>query len=74
MNVTKLDIISNRFCGLKYQIEESIILAYSVYLPTSGQDDYFIEILSELQYDIEQNLTKNCTIILGIDSNCSFKC
>ena len=46
-------------------------MAYSAYLPTSGQDDFFIEILSQLQYDIEQNISENCVVIVGIDSNCS---
>ena len=67
MPITKLDIVSNRFYGLKYQLNDTSILAYSVYLPTSGQDDFFIEVLSELKYDIEQNISENCAIIAGLN-------
>ena len=31
------------------------------------------EVLAQLKYDIEQNRTKNCSIIIGIDSNSSVK-
>ena len=54
MFVSKIDVISERFCGIKYQSDEVNILAYWVYLPTSGQDDYFMETLTQLEFDIQQ--------------------
>ena len=55
-DITKLPIISERFCGVKYvdkSTDISIIL-YTIYLPTSGQDEEFLEIISSLSFD---NLT-----------------
>ena len=74
-HVTKLPVISDRFCGVKYVDSnlDSSIIAYTAYLPTSGQDDQFLEILSLLKYDIEQNNTENCIVMIGTDSNVSSK-
>ena len=52
--VTKLPLISERFCGVKY-VDTSVdtnIIAYTAYLPTSGKDEEFLEILSLLSFDI----------------------
>ena len=38
------------------------ILAYSAYLPTSGQDDDFLETLSLLALDILKNIEKTRTV------------
>ena len=74
-HISRLPVVSERFCGVKYvdSISKVTILAYSVYLPTSGQDDDFLEVLSLLKYDISQNNTENCAIIIGTDSNVSRK-
>ena len=73
--ISRLPVVSERFCGVKYldSISKVTILAYSVYLPTSGQDDDFLEVMSLLKYDISQNNTENCAIIIGTDSNVSRK-
>jgi hypothetical protein len=71
--VTKLNTVSDRFCGIKYENANTTFLAYSVYLPTSGKDDEFLEVLSQLKYDIDQNKCNKSSIILGTDSNCSIK-
>ena len=49
-DITKLLIISSRFCGVKYvnSITDVSVIAYTFYLPTSGQDDDFLEILALL--------------------------
>ena len=72
-HVTKLQIVSSRFCGIKLQNEHIEIIAYTVYLPTSGQDDEFLEELSLLTHDILSNSTIKSIIIIGIDANCSIK-
>ena len=61
-SITKLPVICERFCGVKYvDFSSNVdIIAYTAYLPTSGQDDDFLEILSILGSDI----TKHNTIIL----------
>ena len=73
--ITKLPVVSNRFCGVKYvdsQAKTSVLL-YTTYLPTSGQDEDFLEILSLLSHDIVQNNTENSAVIVGTDSNVSKK-
>ena len=49
------------------------IIAYSVYLPTSGQDDEFIEELSRLTHDISEHKNRSTVIVIGADTNTSIK-
>ena len=53
--ITHFPIVSNRFCGVKYvdSSTETSVIAYTAYLPTSGQDDEFLEILSLFQTMME---------------------
>ena len=72
--ITKFEVVSERFCGVKYETNvNNSIIAYTAYLPTSGQDDLFIEVLSLLSFDIIQNNTDNSIIVIGTDSNVSKK-
>ena len=71
--VTKLPIVSTRFCGVKLNHNHLDILSYSVYLPTAGQDDDFLEEISILSNDLTQYSTLNTIIIIGMDSNFSLK-
>ena len=50
--VSKIPVISERFCGLTYSNNHTNIIAYTAYMPTSGQDDEFLEVLSKLSFDI----------------------
>ena len=68
--VIRLPALSERFCGIKMF---SNILIYSAYLPTSGQDDLFLETLSQLSFDVESNIDGIETVIIGLDSNESVK-
>ena len=72
-NVTKLPIISDRFCGVFYADGELSFLSYSAYLPTSGQDEDFLEVLDQLRSDVTQHKLDNSTIIIGADTNQSAK-
>ena len=49
------------------------ILAYSVYMPTAGKDDEFLEVMSSLSMDIKLHRTSNKTLLIGCDSNQSKK-
>ena len=71
--VTKLPIISDRFCGILVEKGHSKALFYSLYLPTSGKDEEFLEILSLLSADISLHRTVNHSIIIGADTNQSSK-
>ena len=46
-HVTRLPLVSDRFCGVQYldTTNNIDILSYCAYLPTAGQDDDFSEIL-----------------------------
>ena len=71
--VKKLPIISDRFCGIYYSDISSNILSYTAYLPTSGQDEDFLEVLDQLSSDITQHLQNNVAVIIGADTNQSNK-
>ena len=73
--VTHLPIVSDRFCGIQYNDAQSdtIVLVYSVYFPTAGKDNDFLEVLSSLNLDIHQHNTNNTVLLIGCDSNQSSK-
>ena len=60
-----------RFTGIKVKLSEISILAISLYLPTTGKDEEFIECLAELSAYISDNITDTGTILIGTDYNCS---
>ena len=72
-NITKFPVISTRFCGVKIKYSDLVIIAYTAYLPTSGQDDLFIEVLDLLDHDITEHNEKDSIIIIGADANTSEK-
>ena len=73
--VTKLPVVSDRFCGVQYLDNSNNIdiLSYCAYLPTSGKDDEFTEILSLLSLDLANHRRDSSTIMIGLDSNQSDK-
>ena len=73
--VSSLPIVNERFCGIQYKDSQHdiTILAYSVYLPTAGKDDEFLEVLSALSSDILLHSSAISTLIIGCDSNQSEK-
>ena len=73
--MSKIPVISERFCGVKYQdnATNTSIVAYSAYLPTSGLDDEFLETLAQLSYDLQNNVNEKSSILIGLDSNQSEK-
>ena len=71
--IKTIPIVSTRFCGIKLEYSGIDIIAYTAYLPTSGQDDEFIEEISNLSHDISENVTRKTVIVIGMDSNSSQK-
>ena len=69
--VTKLKFTSSRFCGIKIEIKGIDILAFTAYLPTAGQDSDYLEEISLLIHNIEENISPSCSIIIGMDANVS---
>ena len=76
-NIEKIPAVSERFCGVLYddKVSNIKILAYSAYLPTCGQDDEFLETVSQLTADIQSHIEdkNSCCIIIGLDANQSEK-
>ena len=70
--IRKINPICERFCAIKYS-NDIKIMAISAYLPTSGNDDDFLEILTKLSVYITENLEDNEIILMGMDSNQSEK-
>ena len=73
--VCKLPVISDRFCGVQYTDvqTDTQFLAYTLYLPTAGKDEEFLEVLSSLSADIAHNNNNNSAVVIGCDSNQSSK-
>ena len=69
--IRQIPIVSDRFCGVCYDDNGTKIVAYTAYLPTSGKDDDFIEIVAQLTFDIQTNIEdrNTCSILIGLDSN-----
>ena len=42
-------------------------------MPTSGQDEAYLEVLEQLDFDIKNNITGKSIILIGLDSNQSDK-
>ena len=66
-------MISDRFCGVAYSDKRISLLSYTAYLPTSGQDEEFLEVLAQLSADIIQHMQDNVAVIIGADTNQSQK-
>ena len=71
--ITKLPVVSERFCGISFQHGETAFLAYSLYLPTAGQDEDFLEILSLFTSDIKLHIRNSTALYVGTDTNQSEK-
>ena len=72
-NVLNTTNTHDRFSGIQLNFQGQLILAISLYLPTSGKDDQFLECLAELSIFIAENTSDAATILIGTDSNCSDK-
>ena len=71
--ISKIPVVSTRFCGVRLEVNDQSILAYTAYLPTSGKDLEFLEEIDKFIYDIQQNATSSSSIIIGMDANVSGK-
>jgi hypothetical protein len=72
--VRKLPSTHDRFSAILLSISDSTdILLVSLYAPTSGKDDDFLECTSFLSEFITSNLPTSGSVIIGADSNCSDK-
>ena len=72
-HVITIPVVSTRFCGIKLNYNGSLILAYTAYLPTAGQDEEFFEEMSILSHDINKYVSSNSILVIGLDANSSVK-
>ena len=72
--VTELATPHSRFAAILFDFSNTTkILAISLYAPTSGKDEEFLECLDFLEQFVVENSPPNGSVLLGADSNCSEK-
>jgi hypothetical protein len=72
--VTVLPTTCERFAAVTISFTDTCnILAISLYAPTSGKDDEYLECLGYLEEFISTNYQDSRSILIGTDSNCSEK-
>ena len=71
--ITNLKTKNTRFSSIRITIHECQFLAISVYFPTSGKDDEYLECTDELINFVNDVKKENEVTLIGSDSNCSEK-
>ena len=69
--VVPVNNVNERFTGIRIKMESKTLFVISVYFPTRGKDDQFLECISCLSNFITSNTVAGDVIIVGCDSNCS---
>ena len=64
---------NSQFVAVKLPVKTGKIFFISLYAPTAGKDDEFLECISELSSFILSNLSHGDQLLIGTDSNCSKK-
>ena len=74
-DVTALASNHDRFCAVRISTASAsrTVIMISLYAPTSGKDDEFLECIDHLSEFILINLSENENIVIGADTNCSTK-
>ena len=72
-SVKILDSTCDRIAAIKIEFNERSLLLLSIYAPTSGQDDEFLELISHLSDIIRKHSSPSDQVLIGGDSNCSTK-
>ena len=71
--VTPLESSCDRFCGIRISTGNMSLLLVSLYAPTHGKDDDFLECMDFLSQFLLINLSETDKLVIGADSNCSEK-
>ena len=69
--VVPVNNVNEGFTGIRIKMESKTLFVISVYFPTRGKDDQFLECISCLSNFITSNTVAGDVIIVGCDSNCS---
>ena len=71
--IYSLKTTNARFTSVRFVIQDKTFLAVSIYFPTGGKDDEYLECVSDLTNFVHDKLKVNEVILIGTDSNCSEK-
>ena len=71
--IQNIPATNERFSAVCINFPSCPVLAISVYFPTSGKDDEFMDCISHLSNLIMDHTNENMEILIGTDSNCSEK-
>ena len=71
--VTVLKTINDRFASIKLVLQDKKFLVFSVYFPTSGKDDEYLDCIGDLVNFAVEHQENDEIILIGTDSNCSEK-
>ena len=73
LNLQPLQSNNERIAGIKILLSQHSLLLISLYAPTSGKDDDFLETISILSDFIRENCSQGDQVLIGADTNCSTK-
>ena len=71
--VSHLSSNCERFAAIKVCSDKCSLLVVSLYAPTHGKDEEYLECLSYLAEFILENMSENDSLLIGADTNCSVK-
>ena len=71
--IQPLQSAHERIAGIKVNLAKNSLILLSLYAPTSGQDENFLETISYLAEFVRVNCSQGDKIIIGADTNCSTK-
>ena len=71
--ITQLESNHERFSCISLCTANAPVFLVSLYSPTHGKDDEFLECVSDLTEFLLSRTSENDTIIIGADTNCSSK-
>ena len=73
LNIQPLQSTNERLVGIKILMPQSSLILISLYAPTSGHDEDFLETISNLSEYLHTNCSQADQVVIGADSNCSTK-
>ena len=69
--VSSLKTTNERFTSIRITNQDLNLLCISVYFPTSGKDEEFLEMSTDLTNFVNDHQKEDETVLIGTDSNCS---
>ena len=73
LSIQPLQSTNERIIGLRILLSQSSLVLVSLYAPTSGHDEDFLETISNLSEYLHTNCSQADQVVIGADSNCSTK-